>query len=45
MNVLQYESEEWNSTDRENDYSPDGIISDDNIGGEVVHGENVANML
>ena len=41
---LQYESEEWSSTNREDDYSPDGI-SDDNIGVEVVHGENVANML
>ena len=42
-NFLQYESEEWNNTDCE-DFPPEGL-SDDHIGGEVVHGENVANML
>ena len=44
--LLQYEDEGWNSADHEDDFSPpDEFLENNVIGGEVVHGENVANML
>ena len=43
---MQYEHEGWNSTDHEDDFSPPDELSENSvIEGEVVHEENVANML
>ena len=42
---LQYENEEWNNNDREDDFPPADGFKENIIGREVVHGENVANML